>query len=33
VHPAHRHLPRKVSAFQELLLELLRQRPISPFVR
>jgi DNA-binding transcriptional LysR family regulator len=33
VHPAHRHLPRKVSAFRELLLELLRQRPISPFVR
>ena len=32
-HPAHRHLPRKVSAFKELLLELLRQRPISPFVR
>ena len=32
VHPAHRHLPRKVSAFQELLLDLLRQRPISPFV-
>lgn len=30
VHPPHKHLPRKVSAFQELLLELLRQRPISP---
>lgn len=33
IHPAHRHLPRKVSAFQELLLELLRQRPISPALR
>jgi DNA-binding transcriptional LysR family regulator len=33
VHPAHRHLPRKVGAFQELLLELLRQRPISSAVR
>jgi DNA-binding transcriptional LysR family regulator len=33
IHPAHRHLPRKISAFQELLLELLRQRPISPVVR
>lgn len=30
VHPPHRQLPRKVSAFQELLLELLAQRPISP---
>jgi DNA-binding transcriptional LysR family regulator len=30
VHPPHKQLPRKVSAFQELLLELLRQRPISP---
>jgi DNA-binding transcriptional LysR family regulator len=29
VHPPHKHLPRKVSAFQELLLELLSQRPIS----
>lgn len=29
VHPPHKQLPRKVSAFQELLLELLRQRPIS----
>jgi DNA-binding transcriptional LysR family regulator len=32
IHPAHRHLPRKVTAFQELLLELLRQRPISSAV-
>lgn len=30
VHPPHRQLPRKVSAFQELLLDLLAQRPISP---
>jgi DNA-binding transcriptional LysR family regulator len=29
VRPAHRQAPRKVQAFQELLLELLRQRPIS----
>ena len=33
LHPPHKHLPRKVSAFQELLLELLRQRPISAAVR
>lgn len=33
VHAAHRHLPRKVAAFRELLLELLRQRPISSAVR
>jgi DNA-binding transcriptional LysR family regulator len=33
VHPSSRHLPRKLVAFQELLLELLRQRPISPDVR
>ena len=33
VRPAHRHLPRKVQAFQELLLELLRQRPISAPLR
>jgi DNA-binding transcriptional LysR family regulator len=30
VHPPHKQLPRKVSAFQELLLDLLAQRPISP---
>lgn len=30
VHPPHRQLPRRISAFQELLLELLAQRPISP---
>jgi DNA-binding transcriptional LysR family regulator len=29
VHPPQRHLPPKVSAFQQLLLEMLRQRPIS----
>ncbi len=33
VHPAHRHVPRKLAAFQALLQELLRQRPISPLVR
>lgn len=33
VHPPHRHLPRKVSAFQQLLLEQLRQRPISSSAR
>ncbi|HEX2877061.1 MAG TPA: LysR family transcriptional regulator [Polyangiaceae bacterium] len=32
VHPPQRHLPPKVSAFQQLLLEMLRQRPISPGV-
>lgn len=30
VHPPHKQLPRKVTAFQELLLDLLAQRPISP---
>lgn len=30
VHPAHRQPPARVSAFRDLLLELLRQRPISP---
>lgn len=30
VHAPHKQVPRKVSAFQELLLDLLRQRPISP---
>jgi DNA-binding transcriptional LysR family regulator len=30
VHPPQRKLPPKVSAFQELLLDLLAQRPISP---
>jgi DNA-binding transcriptional LysR family regulator len=30
VHPAQRHVPRKVTAFQQLLQELLRQRPLSP---
>ena len=33
VHPPHKQLPRKVRAFQALLLELLSQRPISPAVR
>jgi DNA-binding transcriptional LysR family regulator len=28
VHPERRHLPARVTAFRELLLELLRQRPI-----
>ena len=32
VHPPQRHLPPKVSAFQQLLLEMLQQRPISPSV-
>ena len=32
VRPAHRQAARKVQAFQELLLELLRQRPISTLV-
>lgn len=29
VHVGRRHVPRKVTAFRELLLELLRQRPLS----
>lgn len=30
VQPSRQHVPRKVTAFRELLLEMLRQRPISP---
>ncbi|PTL81882.1 LysR family transcriptional regulator [Vitiosangium sp. GDMCC 1.1324] len=29
VHPGRKHVPRKVTAFSELLAELLRQRPLS----
>jgi DNA-binding transcriptional LysR family regulator len=30
VHPARRHVPPRVTAFREILLETLRQRPFSP---
>ncbi len=29
VHPGRKHLPRKLTAFRELLLEMLRQQPLS----
>jgi DNA-binding transcriptional LysR family regulator len=29
VHPSRRHVPRKVTAFRDLLFEMLRQRPLS----
>jgi DNA-binding transcriptional LysR family regulator len=29
VHPSRRHIPRRVNAFRDLLLEMLRQRPLS----
>lgn len=32
VHPARRHLPARVAAFRDLVVELLRQRPLSPAV-
>lgn len=33
VHPSRRHVPRKVTAFRDVLLEMLRQRPLSPPTR
>jgi DNA-binding transcriptional LysR family regulator len=30
VHPPHKQVPPRLSAFRDLLLEMLRQRPISP---
>ena len=30
VRPAQKQVPRRVTAFHELLLELLRQRPLTP---
>lgn len=33
VHPSRRHVPPKVTAFRDLLFEMLRQRPLSPAAR
>ena len=30
VHPGGRHVPPRVTAFRDLLLEVLRQRPLAP---
>jgi DNA-binding transcriptional LysR family regulator len=30
IHPVRRHLPARVTAFRDLVLELLRQRPLGP---
>jgi DNA-binding transcriptional LysR family regulator len=30
VHPGRKHLPRRVTAFSEMLVEQLRQRPLLP---
>ncbi|HYU15248.1 MAG TPA: substrate binding domain-containing protein, partial [Candidatus Acidoferrum sp.] len=33
VHPGRKHIPRRVVAFRDLLLEMLRQRPLSSIAR
>ena len=30
VHPASKHVPPRVTAFRDLIIDLLRQRPVGP---